>query len=142
MSTAIRFTLWVWGLFLRLRWVCFALLIALQLSTAARRIEPLQQPVPPMPESEPLVTVNAGMPLASLPSPGQGQKTTGQCEAPEQEINGGCWIPVADTAPPCTPPPGKVRRLWAHEGRCWMPVARTARLPTSGAPRTPSVAEP
>jgi hypothetical protein len=104
---------------------------------------PVPLPRPSMPPQEWTTDVPRGfsalgMHLQVLPLPGPNQKRSGECD-PDQaqvEINGGCWVETK------RPPPCPSMKLWEHSGKCWLPVAHAARLPTSGEPRNPSVAEP
>jgi hypothetical protein len=74
---------------------------------------------------EPLSThegVTAELPQGPLP----GQRTP-PCKRPQIEINGGCWIRVADEAPPC------VASTYEWKKRCHFPVPAPPRPSTSGA---------
>jgi serine/threonine-protein kinase len=73
---------------------------------------------------EPLSThegVTAELPQGPLP----GQRTP-PCKRPQIEINGGCWIRVADEAPPC------VASTYEWKKRCHFPVPAPPRPSTSG----------
>lgn len=103
---------------------------------------PVPLPRPAIPPQEWTTDVPRGLAaaawLGALPDPGPNQKRSGECD-PDQmqvELNGGCWI-ATERKPPC-----RSDKLWEHAGKCWLPVAHAARVPTSGEPRTPSVAEP
>jgi hypothetical protein len=103
-------------------------------------------PVPaPVPQAPLQAWTSGAMPIRALavvapgklPPPLPSQKTVGcDDDLGEKALEGGCWMPT-DKEPPC--PKWK---LWEHEGRCWRPIPKSARAPTTGEPRTHSVAAP
>lgn len=149
----------LWFGFLSLRWILMGGLMLVLVMQVVRytRVAP-PEPVPSVeavpslqPTTEVGWTTDGGTPLLmlnavlsrKLPEPGQGQVNTATaCKPPGRFVDGGCWIPVADEVPPCTPTNGEHRTMWPHDGKCWLPVPRTARGPTSGEPRPGSVADP
>ncbi|HYI00095.1 serine/threonine-protein kinase [Hyalangium sp.] len=83
----------------------------------AARAEPLKAP-------EPLPThkgVSAAVPREPLPN-----QQLPPCKRPQVELNGSCWIRVADEAPPC------VESTYEWRKRCYWPVFLPSRPTTSG----------
>jgi serine/threonine protein kinase len=73
---------------------------------------------------EPLPT-HEGVSADVPPGPQSGQRTP-PCKRPQIEINGGCWIEVANEAPPC------VDSTYEWKKRCYFPVPAPPRPSTSG----------
>jgi serine/threonine-protein kinase len=73
---------------------------------------------------EPLPT-HAGITSEMPQGPRPGQRTP-PCKRPQIEINGGCWIRVADEAPPC------VESTYEWKKRCYFPVPVPPRPSSSG----------
>lgn len=81
----------------------------------------LLQPLPP---SEPSTAPeNLGAEVPKDPMPNQRQPP---CKRPQVEINGGCWIRIADEAPPC------VESTYEWKRRCYWPVFTSSRPNTTG----------
>lgn len=81
----------------------------------------LQQPLT---ASEPNTTHDGiGAEVPKDPLPNQRQPP---CKRPQIEINGGCWIRVADEAPPC------VESTYEWRRRCYWPVFTSSRPNTTG----------
>jgi hypothetical protein len=104
-------------------------------------LAPLPAPVPQVPllASTPAVLSVLAMVLpGTLPPPGPNQLRAGKCDkrAAQVELSGGCWVQTT-TPPPC---PDGIQ--WLHEKRCWLPVAEAKPVPTTGEPRTATVAGP
>jgi hypothetical protein len=64
--------------------------------------------------------ITVGVPKEPLP----GQRLA-PCNRPQHEINGGCWINVADETPPC------VKTTYEWKNRCYMPFIELPRPATS-----------
>jgi hypothetical protein len=73
---------------------------------------------------EPLQT-HEGVTAEIPPDPLPGQRTP-PCKRPQIEINGGCWIQVANEAPPC------VDTTYEWKKRCYFPLPTPPRPSTSG----------
>jgi len=81
----------------------------------------LQEPLT-VPEPTPTHEgISAEVPKEPLPDQRQPP-----CKRPQVEINGGCWIRVADEAPPC------VASTYEWRRRCYWPVLLPSRPTTSG----------
>lgn len=102
---------------------------------------PLEAPVPMQEwtaDAGVLVLPAIRVVILGLPKPGPNQITKlEKCRPPAKFRDGGCWLAIADEVPPCDPPPGQPRNLWAEDKRCWFPVAEAKPPPTSGEPRRP-----
>lgn len=66
-----------------------------------------------------------GLDMPKNPFPGQ---RTPPCEKPEIEVNGGCWVRLADATPPCGP------RSYEWQKGCYWPSFENPRPPTSEQP--------
>jgi hypothetical protein len=91
-------------------------------------VEPLSAP-------EPMSTHEGiGEDMPDEPLPGQ---RLPPCKRPQIEINGGCWIRVADEAPPC------VETTYEWKKRCYVPFPGSPSRPsTSGQKVKPERVEP
>ncbi len=71
-----------------------------------------------------------GRPLPVAPSPHQ-MKPPCKDAPSATAINGGCWVKIADQAPPCSP------ELFEYGNACWMRVLDVETPPSSETPRRP-----
>ncbi len=67
-----------------------------------------------------------GRPMPSKPYPEQRRPPC--VSRVEVEINGGCWVKVADQSPPCG------NEMFDYEGACYLPSFTGPKTPTSGEP--------